>query len=255
MRQSLGLFPMLLLLQLPCAAQRDGGPVAAIPESVMVNWLQAKVQPVLTKETLATAPDGTVVLRMRVGMNGRVEHVEPVSGPESLYAPYTQAVRQWVYIPYVWQGRKLRVNTTVTLVLNRGEAQPFEPMPAGAPGGGTYAPVSPTLSPAAQAVGTARVPAAVLQSLRIQSVPPVYPKEAKAARVSGTVVLHVLVGRTGQVEDARPISGPELLQAAAAEAVCQWTYRPYLQDGKAQRVESTVTVNFALAPPRNSPVP
>jgi protein TonB len=41
-------------------------------------------------------------------------------------------------------------------------------------------------------------------------------------------------------------SGPVMLQPAAADAVQQWRYRPYLLDGQPVEVETTVNVIFTL---------
>jgi periplasmic protein TonB len=43
-------------------------------------------------------------------------------------------------------------------------------------------------------------------------VEPVYPPIAKAARISGTVVLAVVVSSTGKLESWKVVSGPAMLQ-------------------------------------------
>jgi TonB family protein len=80
-----------------------------------------------------------------------------------------------------------------------------------------------------------------------KKVAPVYPPEAKQAHVQGTVTLKVQVGRTGDVTEVKLISGLPMLAPAAIEAVKQWKYKPYLLNGEAVNVETTVTVNFKLA--------
>lgn len=42
------------------------------------------------------------------------------------------------------------------------------------------------------------------------------------------------------------VSGVEMLRSAAVDAVRLWRYRPYLLNGDATEVETTVTVNFTL---------
>jgi TonB family protein len=80
-----------------------------------------------------------------------------------------------------------------------------------------------------------------------QRLAPVYPPIAKAARVQGTVVLQVLIGKDGSVQQIGVLSGPPLLQQAAIDAVRQWVYKPYRVKGKAVLVETTVNVIFTLA--------
>ncbi len=80
----------------------------------------------------------------------------------------------------------------------------------------------------------------------ISKVPPVYPADAKAAHVEGSVVMAAHIGRSGHVEDLAVISGPQPLQAAAVDAVKQWVYRPYMLNGQPVEVKTVVTINFNL---------
>ena len=75
---------------------------------------------------------------------------------------------------------------------------------------------------------------------------PVYPPIAKAARVSGTVVVQVAISETGAVENLRIDSGPAMLQQAALDAVMTYTYRPYLLNNKPAKVLTKVYVTFTL---------
>jgi protein TonB len=75
---------------------------------------------------------------------------------------------------------------------------------------------------------------------------PVYPPIAKAARVSGTVVLQATISKTGAIENLHVISGPQMLVQAAQDAVRQWRYKPYLFNGEPVDVETTVNVIFSL---------
>src|SRR3954467_7095934 len=52
---------------------------------------------------------------------------------------------------------------------------------------------------------------------------PVYPP-ALGKRLDGTVVLHVVVGKSGGVKSARYVSGPPNLKRSAVNAVLQWRY-------------------------------
>jgi protein TonB len=81
----------------------------------------------------------------------------------------------------------------------------------------------------------------------MQRTTPAYPPIAKAARVSGTVVLQATIGRDGTVENLRVVSGPAMLQQAALDAVRQWRYRPYLVSNEPVEVETTVNVIFDSA--------
>jgi len=86
----------------------------------------------------------------------------------------------------------------------------------------------------------------VAQGMLLQKTVPLYPPIAKAARVSGTVVLQATISKTGTIENLRVISGPAMLTQAAMDAVRSWRYRPYLLNGDPVEVETTVNVVFSL---------
>jgi protein TonB len=66
-------------------------------------------------------------------------------------------------------------------------------------------------------------------------------------KVEGAVVLQALIGKEGNIQDLRVISGPAILSAAAREAVTQWHFKPYYQDGQAVETEARITVNFTIS--------
>lgn len=69
---------------------------------------------------------------------------------------------------------------------------------------------------------------------------------ARAARVSGTVVLQATISKAGKTENLSVVSGPALLQEAAIDAVKQWRYKPYLLNNEPVEVETTINVDFRL---------
>ena len=74
----------------------------------------------------------------------------------------------------------------------------------------------------------------------------VYPELARAAHVFGKVVIRAIIDRSGRVVDARAISGPFLLYAAAVDAVSKERFVPVLLNGEPTKCDLTVEVNFAL---------
>jgi TonB family protein len=93
-----------------------------------------------------------------------------------------------------------------------------------------------------------RVSGAVEQGLLVRKVDPVYPPLARQARISGTVVLKAIIGTDGSIENLTLVSGHPMLAPAAIDAVKQWKYKPFLVNGQPLKVETQVTVNFALSP-------
>ena len=119
----------------------------------------------------------------------------------------------------------------------------------------TLAPLAPRPAPAAmppraptreQGDGPVRISGGVMAELILTRVNPTYPPEAKAKKISGTVVLSAKIGSDGTVQDLSVISGPPALGEAALDAVKQWTYRPYLLNGNPVEVSTVITVNFSL---------
>ena len=92
----------------------------------------------------------------------------------------------------------------------------------------------------------ARISGGVMAGQCLSKVPPVYPAEARASGVQGAVVLHVIVGAEGRVQQVTAISGPEVLRQPAIDAVSQWVYKPFLLNGQPTGVDTTVVVNFTL---------
>jgi TonB family protein len=90
------------------------------------------------------------------------------------------------------------------------------------------------------------VSADVMAGNLLNKVVPVYPAEAKKARIQGTVVLSAVIGKDGNVENLRVLSGPSQLQQTALDAVRQWTYKPYLLNGDPIEVKTIVNVLYSL---------
>ena len=128
-------------------------------------------------------------------------------------------------------------------------------VPGGVPGGqaggvlggiigGTGAGLPPPPKPAANK--PVRVGGNVAQANLIRQVTPVYPPIAKTAHISGTVLLHAIIGKDGTVQDLQYVSGPPLLMKSAKDAVRQWRYKPTLLNGEPVDVDTTISVVFTL---------
>ncbi len=79
-------------------------------------------------------------------------------------------------------------------------------------------------------------------------VQPKYPAEAKENRITGVVVLQLMIGLDGKVQDLKVIEYPDAnLSKSAVEAVRQWTFEPARQDdGTPVPALCQITVNFQL---------
>ena len=93
---------------------------------------------------------------------------------------------------------------------------------------------------------TVKISSGAASGRLVKQVQPSYPLEAKLVRLEGTVILHAIIDRTGEMSEVYALSGPPLLESAAVDAVKQWQYRPYVVNGKPMDVETTIEVTFAL---------
>jgi TonB family protein len=81
----------------------------------------------------------------------------------------------------------------------------------------------------------------------LQKSDPEYTPEAKAAKISGTVLLSVVVGSDGVARDTQVIRSLDPgLDNKAMAAVQNWKFQPATKDGQAVSVQATIEVNFRL---------
>lgn len=82
--------------------------------------------------------------------------------------------------------------------------------------------------------------------IRKQPPPPVYPPEAMARGIQGTVIVSILVDTSGTPMSAEAESGPnELLEAAIRHAL-SWEFEPALVNGKPTPVRFKLIMPFKL---------
>lgn len=99
---------------------------------------------------------------------------------------------------------------------------------------------------AAPGEGALRVGGNIGVPMKVRDVRPIYPPIARAANVTGVVILEVRIGTDGRVEEAHVLKSIPLLDGAALDAVKQWEFTPTLMNGQAVPIIMTTTVNFAI---------
>lgn len=92
--------------------------------------------------------------------------------------------------------------------------------------------------------------AKIVPAKLIKKIEPVYPSDAAAQHITGTVRVYYVIGGDGAVYNAHAISGEGLsedpsLRKAAEEAVLQWRYEPGTFDGKPMQSTETVDIRFS----------
>lgn len=73
---------------------------------------------------------------------------------------------------------------------------------------------------------------------------PVMPYPANAKPQQGTVVLQVLVGRDGTVQDAKFLQGSLAFARTAIDGVKQWKFKPYTMNGRPVSIQTLLTISF-----------
>lgn len=196
-----------VLLMLPAAAQDSFGVrVEAGPKLVSRPPLQVT----------SVAEPGTVEAKLAIDAQGSVTAVRSVQGPADLRSAVAAAAPSWKFAPaqrpYV---ERIRV---------------------------IWTPLIPSAS------GPKRVRAEESAQRRLQTtrITPRYPAEAKAARLSGTVRLLVLIGTDGAVANVKVLAGHPVLAQATEAAVRQWRYQPLVLNGEPVEVVTTVEIPFEI---------
>lgn len=73
---------------------------------------------------------------------------------------------------------------------------------------------------------------------------PAYPPLARAAHISGTVSVQVLIDEQGNVSSAHAVDGHPLLQSACVAAARQARFSPTLLEGEPVKVTGVIRYNF-----------
>jgi TonB family protein len=84
----------------------------------------------------------------------------------------------------------------------------------------------------------------VLNGKALSLPKPSYPAEAQAARVSGTVIVRVVIDERGKVISACAITGPPLLMRTSEAAAYQAVFTPTKLSGQPVKVSGIITYRF-----------
>jgi TonB family protein len=98
-------------------------------------------------------------------------------------------------------------------------------------------------------------PESAMQSIEPVSVPeltertlltdqPALDYPAAARGQTGTVILQVLIGRDGSVQDAKFLQGSLAFARSAIDGVKLWKFKPYVMNGRPVSVQTSLTINF-----------
>ena len=238
-------------------------------------------QPKMIKRVEAVYPqiarqariEGIVIVEATTDIYGRVQTVKVLRSIPLLDQAAIDAVKQWVYEPFIVNGRPREVSFTVTVVfeldkdkdeakvggITGGVAGGVEGgveggvvggVKGGVVGGVQGGVVGGVISKEEEAqlmkLPPVKAGGNIKEPQKMKSVDPVYPEVAKNARIQGEVILEVETDIYGRVMDIKVLRSIPALDQAAIDAVRQWIYQPLIVDGKPRRAIFPVTVNFML---------
>ena len=98
-------------------------------------------------------------------------------------------------------------------------------------------------------LGKLNVSPGVMAGHCITMVSPTYPATAGDSPTASTVVVRVVIWKSGTVSPMRAISGPTSLQDEAINTVRLWKYKPFARDGEPLDVTTDILVDFDPAKP------
>jgi len=132
--------------------------------------------------------------------------------------------------------------------ISTADVAPPNPLAVATPGsGGSLSNLIASNGSAPQPVlQTISVSQGVSQGLLYKKVQPTYPPSALRMRVEGTVELLATISKEGDITEVKLLSGTPLLAHAAADAVKQWKYKPYLLNGEPVEIKTQITVKFKV---------
>lgn len=207
----------------PDGTVKDG--VATLSPGHAAQNLISKVAPNYPVDAKKAGIQGTVVLAAVIGKDGQMENLRVVSGPPELQESALDAVKQWVYKPYLLNGKPVEVETKINVTYSLSDRRPAA---AGAMNGES-----------AQKV----VDGATIQPKLIKSVDAAYPPDAKLSHMEGLVKVSTRIDDQGRPH-VLGVEGPEAFWQSAKAAVEQYTFEPAIRDGK--HVEATMLIDVSF---------
>lgn len=75
-------------------------------------------------------------------------------------------------------------------------------------------------------------------------VTPAYPDAARATHAEGKVIVRIVVSESGEVLDAKLLSGDAVFGESALHAAKQWKFEPYLKNGTPTKIAGRLTFHF-----------
>jgi TonB family protein len=196
--------------------------VVSLSAAQAAGNLVSKVTPVYPAMAKAAGMEGTVSLDAVIDKEGHMKMLHVISGPAMLQQSSMDAVKQWVYKPYLLNGEPVEVKTEIHVIYTLGSKHPEKS----------------DAQPEEKAV--VAIPPSVIKSVDAK-----YPPEAKVAHQEGVVIVKTKIDASGR-PTVLGVEGPEVFWKSAKAAVEQYSFQPAMKDGQPAEAKVNIEVNFKL---------
>jgi len=203
-------------VQTPQVQVQPNPPVQTQPETASPSTVPAPVATVVPPPVTAVAPASTAALHT----DSPAVVNTPVAPPPT--PPKRQPTQ---YVPVT---TKVPSSLQSQMAVMMPEASGNKPAEA----------AMPSIEPVA-------VPELTERALLLDQPALNYPASAKGQQ--GTVILQVLIGRDGTVQDAKFMQGSLAFARAAIDGVKLWQFKPYQMNGRPVSVQTQLTIKFKPA--------
>ena len=221
---SLGSTDTDLQLTSPVPIDADGNEVD-IP-----NFFEVEATPELLQSVkFVYSARVTMRLEFRVNVDGSVDDMKVLKGPEEFHQAAINAILQYRFKPGTLNGKVVPVRMTQWVIFRLPKQQ-----------------TSPPASGDADSRGVLEFYMVEVKPKVLYSVELVYPEEALRDSLEGKVFLKFMVNLDGSVSDVRVLRGTEMFHQAAIDAVSQFRFKPAEHNGKPVAVWMTQPVTFRL---------
>lgn len=233
MRNTLTLFGLLLIITLSVEGSRSSQNTDEI-----LPKLLSMPELVVPPEALKSGVGGKVNVYLTVNKKGNVAKIDAVEGPGNVCWNYRRpdvdairraaetAVRQATFAPGTRKGSPVNMGLRLTFTFPEK--------------------VDERTDEEKEEAKKRMENSTVLNGREIRLPTPTYSKEARDARISGTVSVNLIIDENGNIFSAVVKTGHPLFHASSLEAACRAKFSVTTIDGVPSRVMGVITYNFVL---------
>ncbi len=212
------------------------GSISVGPE-VLSAKLMHRVEPEYPAEAAQKGIEGQVQLQILIDEEGHVADDQVLGGTDLLTVAASEAVRQWQYLPFLLDGKPVRVNATVSVDFSLPNSRLKQASKTS-----IALPIKAQNLPEVYKVGNGVLPPRVLSRQGLH-----YTEEARDAKLQGTVELNAVISAEGIPQNIQVTRGLGMgLDESAVRAISQWRFSPATLKGNPVAVNINVEVNFSL---------